>query len=87
MMMITVIITVIIREVQARLEEETRARAAAQDNLIAADRSVKSALLSSPGLDLSVLTSDEPMPTRTRWRRRGPYWSRATGPGGTWSRS
>ena len=45
-MMITAIITIIIREVQARLEEETRARAAAQDNLIAADRSVQSALLS-----------------------------------------
>ena len=43
--MITVIITIIIREVQARLEEETRARAAAQDNLIAADRSVNNFLI------------------------------------------
>ena len=39
MMIIICIITIIIREVQARLEEETRARAAAQDALIAADRS------------------------------------------------
>ena len=43
-MTIIAIFTIIIREVQARLEEETRARAAAQDNLIAADRSVNAVL-------------------------------------------
>ena len=44
-MIIIIIINIVIREVQARLEEETRARAAAQDNLIAADRSVNNCSL------------------------------------------
>ena len=47
-----------LRDVQAKFEEENRAKAVAQDNLIAADRrcNANQMLLRSPALSLSRLT-------------------------------